>query len=51
MNKKIIILGVVFSTLMITSCVKDLNVTPSDPNVTLASNLTADEYKQVLAKI
>ena len=53
MNKKILILGIVLSTLMITSCVKDLNVIPKDPNTILAGNLGSNpEYmKQTLGKI
>ena len=39
MNKKILILGIAFSALMFTSCVKDLNVIPKDPNTILAGNL------------
>ena len=54
MNKIIIIItGFFLSTLMISSCVKDLDVTPLDPNKILAGNLNDDpEYmKQALAKI
>ncbi|MDP4228441.1 MAG: RagB/SusD family nutrient uptake outer membrane protein, partial [Bacteroidota bacterium] len=51
MNKIILILGIIFSTVMMTSCVKDLDVTPKDPNTILAGNLTTDQYKQVLGKI
>jgi len=41
MNKKFLILGIVFSTLiMITSCVKDLNVTPIDPSTIMAGNVS-----------
>ncbi len=39
MNKKILILGVVLSTLMIASCVKDLIVNPNDPNIIMSGNL------------
>jgi hypothetical protein len=53
MNKKILILGVVLSTLMIISCVKDLDVKPKDPNTILAGNLSDDPLymKEVLGKI
>ena len=53
MNKKYIILGIIFSVLMITSCVKDLDVKPKDPNTVLSDNLGDNpEYaKQFLGKI
>ncbi|MDP4208384.1 MAG: RagB/SusD family nutrient uptake outer membrane protein [Bacteroidota bacterium] len=53
MNKIILILGAVFSTLMITSCVKDLDVTPKDPSIILSGNLNDDPIymKEVLGKI
>jgi hypothetical protein len=51
MKKIISILGIIISTLMATSCVKDLDVTPIDPNVILSGNLTPAQYKQVLGKI
>src|SRR5664279_2665102 len=53
MNKKYIILGVLLSTLMISSCVKDLNVKPKDPNTILSGNLgDKPEYmKETLGKI
>ncbi|MEE4116544.1 MAG: RagB/SusD family nutrient uptake outer membrane protein [Marinilabiliaceae bacterium] len=53
MKKKIFILGIILSALTISSCVKDLDVTPKDPDVILSGNLGDDpEYtKQVLAKI
>lgn len=53
MKNRYIILGIVLSTLMVTSCVKDLDVTPKDPNIILSGNLGDDpEYtKQFLAKI
>ncbi|NVO21214.1 MAG: RagB/SusD family nutrient uptake outer membrane protein [Bacteroidetes bacterium] len=53
MNSKIIILGVLLSALMVTSCVKDLNITPKDPNKILAGNLSDDPVymKEVLGKI
>ncbi|MCF8346103.1 MAG: RagB/SusD family nutrient uptake outer membrane protein [Bacteroidales bacterium] len=53
MNKRSIIIGVFLSALMITSCVKDLDVKPLDPDNILAGNLSDDpDYmKQVLGKI
>ncbi len=53
MNKKIFILGIILSALTLGSCVKDLEVTPQDPDQILAGNLGDNpEYtKQVLAKI
>lgn len=53
MNKKILIAGIVLSVMMIASCVKDLEITPKDPNTILAGNLGDNpEYmKQVLGKI
>jgi starch-binding outer membrane protein, SusD/RagB family len=53
MNKKSIIIGVFLSALMITSCVKDLDVKPLDPDNILAGNLSDDPtyMKQVLGKI
>jgi len=53
MNKKILILGIILSTLMVTSCVKDLDVKPIDPNTILAGNLGDNPVymKEVLAKI
>lgn len=53
MNNKIILIGILLSTLIATSCVKDLDVTPKDPSTILAGNLNDNpEYmKQVLAKI
>jgi hypothetical protein len=51
--KKTIFLGIVASTLLLNSCVKDLDVTPKDPNTILAGNLNDNPLymKQVLAKI
>jgi len=51
--KKIIIMGIFLSTLMISSCVKDLDVTPLDPNKILSDNVSGNpEYmKEALAKI
>ena len=53
MNKKILILGIILSTSMIISCVKDLDVKPKDPNTILAGNLSDDPVymKEVLGKI
>jgi hypothetical protein len=53
MNKKFKILGIVLMTLIMASCVDDLDVKPMDPNTILAGNLGDDpEYmKQVLGKI
>ena len=53
MNKKIFIVGIVLSTLMISSCVKDLDVTPKDPNTILAGNLGDNPIymKEALGKI
>jgi starch-binding outer membrane protein, SusD/RagB family len=51
--KKIIIMGIFLSSLMISSCVKDLDVTPIDPNKILSSNLNDDPayMSQALAKV
>ncbi len=53
MNKKILTLSVVFATLMIMSCVKDLDVKPIDPNLVLSTNLKdrPGAMKQALSKI
>ncbi len=53
MNKKILILGTILSAVMASSCVKDLDVKPKDPNTVLAANLGDNpEYmKQNLGKI
>lgn len=53
MKKYTFILGLIFSALVISSCVKDLDVTPKDPNSILTGNLSDDPIylKQVLAKI
>ncbi|MGC9353966.1 MAG: RagB/SusD family nutrient uptake outer membrane protein [Mariniphaga sp.] len=53
MNTKKIILGILLSALMVTSCVKDLDITPKDPDTILAGNLNDDPVymKQVLGKI
>lgn len=53
MKKKILFLCVVFSGLMVTSCVKDLDVKPKNPNTILSGNLNDDPayMEQVMAKI
>ncbi|MBK7175179.1 MAG: RagB/SusD family nutrient uptake outer membrane protein [Bacteroidales bacterium] len=53
MKRNTFIIGIALSALMIVSCVKDLDVTPKDPNTILSGNLSDDpEYmKQVLGKI
>ena len=53
MNKKILILGIILSALMVSSCVKDLDVTPKDPSKILAGNLGDDPayMKMALGKI
>lgn len=53
MYKNKILIAIFFSALMITSCIKDLDVTPKDPDTILAGNLTDDPVymKQVLGKI
>ena len=53
MKKKIFILGIILSALTIGSCVKDLDVTPKDPDQILAGNLGDNpEYmKMVLGKL
>ncbi len=53
MNKKILIFGFILSALMISSCVKDLDVTPKDPTKILAGNLGDDPayMKMALGKL
>jgi starch-binding outer membrane protein, SusD/RagB family len=53
MNIKTILSGFVLSALVFTSCVKDLDVTPSDPNTIMSGNLNDDPtyMKEVLGKI
>jgi hypothetical protein len=53
MNKKSIIAGILLSALMITSCVKDLDVVPLDDDVIMSGNLKDNPLytKQVLGKI
>jgi len=50
---KIKSLAVILVTLMFTSCVKDLNVTPKDPNIVTSLTVynTPTAYKQGLAKL
>ncbi|MBV5349426.1 RagB/SusD family nutrient uptake outer membrane protein, partial [bacterium] len=52
-NKNIKSLAVVFVALMFTSCVKDLDVTPRDPNIitSLTVYSTPAAYKEGLAKL
>ena len=52
-NKNIKSLAVVFLALMFTSCVKDLDVTPRDPNIitSLTVYSTPAAYKEGLAKL
>jgi hypothetical protein len=53
MNKNKILMAIFLSALMITSCVKDLDVTPQDPDTIMAGNLNDNPVymKQVLGKI
>lgn len=53
MNKKIYILGIVLSAMMAASCVKDLDVIPTDPNTIMATNVGDDPVyiKEALGKI
>jgi len=53
MKRNSIIISVLLSLFMITSCVKDLDIKPKDPNTILAGNLGDDPayMKQVLGKI
>jgi hypothetical protein len=53
MYKNKIFLALFLSTLMFTSCVKDLDVKPQDPNTVMAGNLGDDPVymKQALGKI
>lgn len=53
MNNKNIFLGIILSALIVTSCVKDLDIKPKDPNTILAGNLYDDPayLKEFLAKI
>jgi len=51
--KKYIIISILFSAMIITSCVKDLDITPNDPNTIMGENIKNNpEYlKGALAKI
>ncbi|NOU46745.1 MAG: RagB/SusD family nutrient uptake outer membrane protein [Bacteroidales bacterium] len=53
MKKNKLFIGILLSTLMIVSCVKDLDIKPKDPSTILSENLGDDpEYlKEVLGKI
>lgn len=53
MKKNKFIIGFLLSTLIMISCVKDLDLKPKDPSTILTENLTDDPVymKQVLAKI
>jgi len=53
MKKIISIIGIFLSALMISSCVKDLDVTPIDPNKIMGGNLNDDPayMAQALAKV
>lgn len=53
MKIKIIIFSVILSILTLSSCLKDLDVKPNDPNTILSENLSDDPVylKQVLGKI
>ena len=53
MKTKIFILGILLSTLVVTSCVKDLDVKPIDPNSILSGNLGDNPIylKETLGKI
>jgi starch-binding outer membrane protein, SusD/RagB family len=53
MNKKILIIGIGLFTMIISSCIKDLDVTPKDPSTILAGNLGDNPtyMKEVLGKI
>ncbi|MDP2115362.1 MAG: RagB/SusD family nutrient uptake outer membrane protein, partial [Bacteroidota bacterium] len=52
-NNKIKSLAVIFAALMFTSCVKDLDVIPKDPNIitSLTVYKTTADYKEGLAKL
>ena len=52
-KNKISYLLLLFTVLFLSSCIKDLDVEPIDPNVSTPNNLFKDDaaYKQVLAKI
>ena len=50
---KIKSIAVLFAALMVTSCVKDLNLTPKDPNIVTSLTVysTPAAYKEGLAKL
>ncbi len=52
-NNKIKSLAVIFAALMFTACVKDLNLTPKDPNIVTSLTVysTPESYKEGLAKL
>jgi hypothetical protein len=51
--KKITLLTIIISAFLFSSCVKDLDVTPIDPNVNTLNNVFKNQaaYKQALAKL
>jgi hypothetical protein len=53
MKKKLIFISILLPVLMLSSCIKDLDVKPKDPNSILSGNLSDDPayLKQVLGKI
>ncbi len=53
MKRNIFIIATLLSAMVFTSCLKDLDVTPKDPNIILSGNLNDDPayIRQVLAKI
>lgn len=53
MKKTLFIIGVLATILMATSCMKDLDVKPEDPNSVMAPNINDDPFyaQQVLGKI
>jgi hypothetical protein len=53
MKKNILYIGIILSAFLLESCLKDLDVTPSDPKTILSGNLGDDPayMKEVLGKI
>jgi len=53
MNKKTLIFGIILSALMVSSCVKDLDIVPIDPTQILAGNLGDDPayLEEALGKV
>lgn len=53
MKKILFLIGVLTTTLLVSSCMKDLDVKPEDPNSIMSANINDDPMyaKQVLAKI